>query len=383
MLNVLTLLAIVLVAMPAFYLLAAIISVVRFRRHLRDAAMNSDTPISVLKPLCGDEVDLEQNLRSFCVQDYENFQIIFGVRDPQDPATEIVNRIIAQFPERDISLVADERVLGSNLKISNLANMMPLAKHDILVIADSDMWVGPEYLKTVAAPFVSADVGAATCLYSGSARGGVLSKLGAMFINDWFFPSALIPAMHGELSFCFGATMAVRRDALAAFGGFEALADVLADDYMLGNHVARQGLKIALIPYVVKNIVHEPNLKALFRHEVRWARTIRNVKPFGYALSVITEALPLSIIAGLLFYFANWPLWMAMLPIVVLFALRLTLHLAVCRTIKGREECAPLLIPLRDLLSVCVRITAYLGSTVHWREQVLTVRANSCLQDAS
>lgn len=381
--NAYAMLGLMVVACSGAYLTVAIASVVRFRRRLDAAPRRADLPVTVLKPLCGAEVDLERNLRSFCDQDYGTYQVIFAVRDPHDPAIAVVEALIAAFPDTDIALVVDERVHGANLKISNLANMMPQAKHDILVISDSDMRVGRDYLQTVAATFADPRVGAATCLYSGSAGGGMLSRLGAMFINDWFLPSALIPALRDELTFCFGATMAVRRDALEAFGGFAALADVLADDYMLGNLVTQQGSKVALVPYVVDNLVFEPSLMALFLHEVRWARTIRNVKPMGYALATVTDALPLAVAAAGLFHLAAWPAWAVWSPLAAMIVLRLALHLAVHDTIKGRGTFAPWLIPLRDLLSLCVRIAAYFGTTVHWRDQVLTVRDNSYLEDAS
>ena len=177
--------------------------------------------------------------------------------------------------------------------------------------------------------------------------------------------------------------MAARRGAIENIDGFGALANILADDYMLGNFVHRQGQKVALAPYLVRNIVHEPSMRALFLHEVRWARTIKNVKPLSYALSTITEGLFLSVVAAVLLSFGGVSGWLIALPIIIVALLRLALHLGVCETIKGQGERTPWLIPLRDLLSLGVRISSYFGTTVHWREQVLTVRADSTLQDVS
>lgn len=388
MLNAYIALGAVLGLAPACYFAAAITGVRRFRRRL-DGGRRPGGPavgpaaVTVLKPLCGDEAGLAENLRSFCDQDFPDYQVVFGVRDRRDPAAGVVEKLIAEFPGRDLAMVVNDRVVGANPKVSNLANMYVRAKHDLLVIADSDVRVGRGYLRAVAAAFSDADVGAATCLYSGRARGGLASKLGAMFINDWFFPSALIAARNGGLSFCFGATMAVRRGALDRFGGFEALADVLADDYMLGRKVHRQGRKIALVPYVVTNVVDEADLKSLFVHEVRWARTIKNVRPFAYALSTLTEGLALSALGALLLHMGDAPGWAAAAPVIVVGALRLALHLSLCGAIKEHGECAPWLIPLRDLMSLCVRIAGYFGSTVQWRGRELTVRANGRLQDVS
>ena len=383
--NAYTISGLLLTILPAAYLITAIFGVWQFRRiHERAPRHVAAGPgVTVLKPLCGDEVELLENLRSFCDQDYPDFQVIFGLSSDKDPAILKVKQLMGEFQEHDISLVVDERVHGSNLKISNLLNMLDHAKHDILVVADSDMRVERDYLQIVAATFDDPCVSAATCLYSGSARGGLPSTLGAMFINDWFFPSALIPALRDKLTYCFGATMAARRGAIENIGGFGALANILADDYMLGNFVHRQGQKVALAPYLVRNIVHEPSMRALFLHEVRWARTIKNVKPLSYALSTITEGLFLSVVAAVLLSFGGVSGWLITLPIIIVALLRLALHLGVCETIKGQGERTPWLIPLRDLLSLGVRISSYFGTTVHWREQVLTVRADSTLQDVS
>ena len=383
--NAYTISGLLLTILPAAYLITAIFGVWQFRRiHERAPRHVAAGPgVTVLKPLCGDEVELLENLRSFCDQDYPDFQVIFGLSSDKDPAILKVKQLMGEFQEHDISLVVDERVHGSNLKISNLLNMLHHAKHDILVVADSDMRVERDYLQVVAATFDDPCVSAATCLYSGTARGGLPSTLGAMFINDWFFPSALIPALRDKLTYCFGATMAARRGAIENIGGFGALANILADDYMLGNFVHRQGQKVALAPYLVRNIVHEPSMRALFLHEVRWARTIKNVKPLSYALSTITEGLFLSVAAAVLLSFGGVSGWLIALPIIIVALLRLALHLGVCETIKGQGERTPWLIPLRDLLSLGVRISSYFGTTVHWREQVLTVRADSTLQDVS
>tara|TARA_B100000401_G_scaffold366542_1_gene264776 strand:+ start:119 stop:1276 length:1158 start_codon:yes stop_codon:yes gene_type:complete len=385
MMNAYTISGLLLTILPAAYLITAIFGVWQFRRiHERAPRHVAAGPgVTVLKPLCGDEVELLENLRSFCDQDYPDFQVIFGLSSDKDPAILKVKELMGEFQEHDISLVVDERVHGSNLKISNLLNMLHHAKHDILVVADSDMRVERDYLQVVAATFDDPCVSAATCLYSGTARGGLPSTLGAMFINDWFFPSALIPALRDKLTYCFGATMAARRGAIENIGGFGALANILADDYMLGNFVHRQGQKVALAPYLVRNIVHEPSMRALFLHEVRWARTIKNVKPLSYALSTITEGLFLSVAAAVLLSFGGVSGWLIALPIIIVALLRLALHLGVCETIKGQGERTPWLIPLRDLLSLSVRISSYFGTTVHWREQVLTVRANSTLRDLS
>jgi ceramide glucosyltransferase len=363
------------------YMVLAVIGVVRFGRALGKKPQHSGnwTPVTVLKPLCGDEPELYENLKSFCEQDYPSYQVVFGVRDAADPAIAVAERLIAEFPAKDLALVVDERVIGRNLKVSNLANMMRRARHELIVVADSDMRVGRGYLTAVAGVFDDARAGAATCLYSGAGASNLASRLGAMFINDWFLPSALIPTMFGELKFCFGATMAVRRSALKEIGGFEALADVLADDYMLGHLVSQQGHKVALAPYVVENRVHEAGLKALFRHETRWARTIRSVQPGGYALSFVTEALALSLLAAAATYHATQSVPLAAVPVAATLTLRWTLHFAAQRKLAGGRSFSPWLIPLRDALSLAVRVGSFFGRGVSWRGQEMTVHADSRL----
>jgi ceramide glucosyltransferase len=356
------------------YGLIAIARVLLFRRTISNAPLaTGDRPVTVIKPICGMEVELAENLRSFCNQDYGDYQILFGVRSAADPAIPVVEAIIAEFPDHDISLIVSERIIGSNYKISNIANIAEQAKHDILVISDSDMRVERHYLKAVIAPFSREDIGATTCLYSGHASGGTASIVAAMFVNDWFLPSALIPQGFAEQKYCFGATMAVRRDVLNKAGGFSALANFLADDYMLGKIVTDAGYRIALVPHVVANVMHEESWQSVYQHELRWARTIRSVQPVGYALSAITEILPLSILAGAALWFAGQPLLSAAAPIILALALRTILHGAVCASLVNGKSCAPWLIPVRDTLSLMVRVSGYFGSRVMWRENAFTV----------
>lgn len=377
--------ALALLAASAIYVVLASICVLAFRRRLRRtiAGTGAEPGITILKPLCGMEVGLADNLRSFCRQDYGAFQIVFGVRDPNDPAIGVVERLQREFPDRDLTLVVDSRMIGHNLKASNLANMLPAARHDLLVIADSDMRVRPDYLRAVAASFADPEVGAATCPYSGGAGHDLPSRLGALFINDWFFPSALIPATLGNLKFCFGATMAVRRDVLAEIGGFELIAGFVADDYMLGQLVADRKRTVALVPYIVENAVAEKDMASLFRHEIRWSRTVRSVRPWGYALSFITELLPLALLAAVAVYASTASAVLAAGLVAGALALRLGLHYVVRATIPYRGQHAALLVPFRDLLSLAIRVASYGGNTVKWREQMLTLRENSRIRDVA
>lgn len=357
-----------------FYLVWAYLAVRAFGRK-RVGEGGFQEPVTILKPVCGLDPGLYGNLRSFCEQDYPEFQVIFGVHSADDPALAVVERVIRDFPNRDLGLVIDERVIGTNHKVSNLANMYDEVKHDILVVADSDMRVDRGYLAAVTAPFRDPLVGAVTCLYRGSAVGGLASVLGAMFINDWFVPSVLAAARFHPMRFCFGATMAVRRQALEEIGGFPALASHIADDYMLGRLVTDAGYRIVLSRYVVENVVLEPDMATLMRHERRWARTVRSVQPVGYAFSFLTNAVPLALIFLLASKFSALG-WAAL---ILALGLRIMLHYLVRATLGVRGLAAPWLVPVRDFLGIAVWAASFFGRDVHWRERTFSLEADGQL----
>ena len=345
--------------------------------QIRAAVASPNAPsVSVLKPICGLDADLYENLRSICQQDYPVFQVVFGVADALDPALTILHQLQAEFPLCDIKIIVDPRLIGANAKVSNLANILRSARHDLLVIADSDMRVGPEYLATVVQSLMAPGVGAATCLYKAVAKRGIASRLGADFVNDWFLPSVLVAHYFEPLRYCFGATMALRRDVLEEIGGFECLRDVLADDYMLGKRVAARGYRVALVPYLVENVVAEPDLRALFMHELRWARTVRTVRPIGYAMSLVTHALPMSL---LLFTLSPWHK-LAFLLAAMSVVGRIAMHILSRTAFRLEAERWYWRAPLRDALSFFVWAISFCGRNVHWRERSFVVDRNGELE---
>jgi ceramide glucosyltransferase len=331
-------------------------------------------PVTILKPLHGEDAQLYENLRSFCVQRHPCFQVIFGVRAAADPAIPIVRRLIAEFSDRDLVLVVDPSVCGSNFKVSNLENMIALAKHDIFVIADSDMRVGTDYLTAVTAPLAQAGIGLVTCLYRARPVAGLYSRLGAMFVNHGFLPSALIGERMRPGDACFGATMALRRDVYASIGGFAALRDQLADDYALGAAIRRAGKRIVLSSELVDTMMADPDLRSLVGHELRWCRTIRLIAPLGFAASVVTHPLALAILATLALGFA--PVMLAVLAIAL--ACRLAMIRLVDRAL-GLPATTPWLVPLRDMLSFAVFIASFLGNRVAWRDSAFRIAADGRL----
>lgn len=355
------------------YLTAAIAQAAAFRPSVRGAS-SSGPAISILKPVCGLEPNLFENLSSFCEQDYSEYQIVFGALAGDDPAIAVVKRVIERYPARDLSLVIGGRAMGANRKVSNLANMLSQARYQILVTADSDTRVDRFYLRALAAPFDDPEVAAVTCLYKGIATRGLACRLGAMYINDSFAPSALVAMRTQKLAFCFGATTAVKRAALEEIGGFAALADQLADDYQLGKMLTERGHKIALARYVVEVTVHEPSLKTLLRHELRWARTLRAVRPAGYAASLLTHTL---ILSSFLLVARVAALSAAVLAVSAM--LRVLLHYLMSARFGLPARATPWLIPLRDALSFGVWVASFCGRTVHWRGRDFVIDAGGRL----
>jgi ceramide glucosyltransferase len=345
-------------------------------RDSRAASSSFAPPVSVLKPVRGDDGQLYANLRSFCEQDYPAYEVLVGVRNADDPAVAIVEKLSRDFPHLDLTCVVTGVPIGSNRKISTLEALSRRARYGTFVVADADMRVRRDYLRAVVAPLADPSVGLVTCLYRGVATGGLASTLGAMFINEWFFPGALVGARFGPLRNAFGATLALHRDVLASIGGFEALADHLADDYLIGAMVSRRGLRVALAPYLVTNIVVEQDLRSLLFHELRWARTFRTVQPLAYAFSGASHGIPMA----LLLLLAAGPTRTA------LAVLGLNV-LARCggRIVLYRRLGVPLrwwttwLVPFRDVLSFALWASSFLGREVHWGDERFRVDAGGRL----
>lgn len=259
-------------------------------------ALAARPAVTVLKPLHGDEPHLHENLLSVCHQLRDGDQLVCGVREADDPAIDVVRRVQAGFAPGTVDLVIDPQVHGSNLKVSNLLNMLARARHDWLVLADSDISVAPGYLEQVVAPLAEPGVGVVTCLYQGVAQPGFWSRLGCLFIDDWFAPSVRLSHALGSRRFAFGSTIALRRDSLAAAGGLETLRDTLADDFWLGELTRRAGLRTVLSAALVGTEVSETRLATLVSHELRWLRTIRAIAPAGFFASVVCFTWPVALL---------------------------------------------------------------------------------------
>lgn len=375
-------------ASTAYAILAAAVTVRRRMRSresveqpgrgIRPESTNPSVPgVTVLKPLCGTEPELYECLRSFCDQVYPRLQVVFGVHHPQDPAVPVVRRLQREFPGLDLDLAIDSTEHGSSLKVSNLINMMRLARHDLLCLSDSDVSVPRDYVQRVVAPLADARIGLVTCSYRGIARGGLWSQLLAAFVNGWFMPTVFVGAALGAQAFVSGVTIALRRDALEAIGGFEAIRDQLADDYRLGELTRLAGLRTFLSEVVVDTYLHETSARQLVRHELRWLRTIRAVRPGGYAGLFFTFGWPVALI-GCLLADAARP---ALVMLAASAAARLLLHFEVRRT--GTAVSQLWVLPISDSLAFALWCWGFVSRRVHWRHTRYTVARDGTVQPIS
>jgi ceramide glucosyltransferase len=363
-------------ALAAFAMIYAVIAciAVSMRIKVSRIAAGGMPAVTILKPLCGAEPETYECLRSFCDQSYPEFQVVFGVSDSLDPAVAIVNRLQSEFPRLDLQIAVDRRQHGSSRKVSNLINMMPLARHEYLVVSDSDVRVPRDYLARVVAPLLETDVGIVTCIYRGNPRRGLWPLLASQFINEWFIPSVRVSAMSGSRAFAFGATIAIRRPVLASIGGFNAIANQLADDYRLGESTRHLGLRTVLSDVVVETSVIDGSCGDLVRHELRWLRTIRALQPLGYAFSFVTFGMPVALVGAVLAGGAPPAVGMA----VVTALARIVLHLSVRK--PGSAVLQMLLLPCRDMLSLSLWVWSFVTRSVHWRDDQYRVTRDGSAQ---
>ena len=361
----------------AAYALAAAFLAGRFMRGQRNARA-AYPPVTILKPLYQGEPGLSDNLESFFNQDYPGgIQIVFGVHDEGDPAAAVVRELQARYPHLDTMIVADGALHGSNAKVSNLINMLPSARHDVLVLSDSDITVSPHWLRQVTDALAAPGVGLVTCLYTGEvARGekGVWATLSAMGTSYDFLPNVVLGTSLGLAEPCMGSTIALSRAMLDEIGGFMAFADYLADDYEIGRAVRQTGHTLAMPAIGVGHTAGETSMGELFRHELRWTRTIRTLNPLGHLGTIVTFGFPIALIAAILLDFS----WFSL----VVLAITVTARLFLKRRIDGifGTYAGPFwLLPVRDLLSFAVFVTSQFGETVHWRGSRFAVEPSGAM----
>lgn len=356
------------------YTLAAAAAVRRLEGG--DAPAEGYVPgITLLKPLRGAEADLYGNLASFCDQDYPGaVQILFGVQDANDPAVAVVLRLIAERPGEDLQLRVLANAAGPNPKIATLIGLQRDIRHEVVVLSDSDVSVARSYLARTVAALAEPGVGLVTCLYRGAPLPGLWPKLASMAVDYHFLPAVLFGLALRIARPCFGSTIALRRETLHRIGGFDAFVSRLADDNAIGESVRALGMRVAIPRWVVAHACSEKSLAELWRHELRWGRTLRAVSPAGYAGTLVTHPLSLALLGALLDGFG----WLGLAAVAAAIACRLVLQLQVDHTL-GLSTSRWWLGPVRDVLAFAVFVASFFVDVVSWRGRRYRVCADGTL----
>jgi ceramide glucosyltransferase len=369
-----------------YYLICLWSSAVFLRRRQtgRSARPTQELPaVSILKPLKGTDPEMYESFRSHCLQDYRDYEIIFGVHDANDPAIESVRRLQREFPDRGIQLVVCKKLLGANVKVSNLSQMLDAASYDHLLVNDSDIRVEADYLRRVLGPLADPQVGMVTCLYRGVAASTFGSRLESLGISTDFCAGVLAARqLEGGIRFGLGSTLAFRRSDLAGIGGFEAVVDYLADDYELGKRIADAGFKIELSESVLETYLPAYSMREFLGHQLRWARGIRDSRAGGYFGLVFTFGLMWSGLLLLAGRGANWTWEIAGLTLL----LRVAVAIVVGKAVLGDRRLLGqlwLLLPIRDVLAIAIWIASFAGHTVTWRGDRFELKAGKLVPESS
>jgi ceramide glucosyltransferase len=351
-----------------YYLISIYCTYVFFSKTFRElSSSGSFAPaISILKPVRGMDREAYENFASYCRQDYPEYEVLFAVADVDDPAIRVIVRLIRDFPACSIRLLVGAPALGASGKVNKLCRLVREAKHDLLVINDSDVRVDQNYLREVAAPFATPGLGAVTAFYRGMAEGSLGAKLEGLALSTETVPNALVAKqLEGKVQFVFGWTVATTKQHLASIGGFEAMVNHHSDDFELGNRIAAQGLRIEFLQHPVWMVFPKETLREYLRHELRWSIGLRNVRPSGYCGLLLTFGLPWALLAGV----AAPSMTSAGLYLLSYMVLRLGqvwmagvwgLHDSLTRKNLW-------LVPLRDALNFVVWVVGLFASKITWR----------------
>ncbi|MEO8371411.1 MAG: bacteriohopanetetrol glucosamine biosynthesis glycosyltransferase HpnI [Candidatus Solibacter sp.] len=352
------------------YCVLTIIAAVRYRA-VRPAPLRVAAPISVLKPLAGIDDGLEANLRTFFEQDYADFEILFAVRNPEDPAIGVVERLRAEYPAVPSQLMVTGEPPYANAKVYSLDRMLKAARYDLLVMADSDIRVTRGMLSAIAAEFQDAALGLATCPYRAVPGRSFWNTLEAVGLNTEFIGGVLVARMLDGMKFALGPTIAARRATLEGIGGFDAVKDFLAEDFVMGHLAAARGDGVILSSYVIEHRIGAQTLGANLRHRLRWNRSTRRSRPAGYVGQLFTNPLPLA-----LMLWASRPEWWAVAAATLL--LRAAAGVATAGYVLRDPLTARLfwLVPVQDVLSFLMWLAGFFGNTILWRGRKYYLQAD-------
>jgi len=364
------LILVALVAGSMVYCVLTVVAAVRYRA-VRPCAPPDWPPVSVLKPLAGIDDGLEENLRTFFEQRYPAFEILFAVREAGDRAIAVVERLQTQYPAVSTRLIVTGEPPYPNAKVFSLDRMLQASRFDLIVMSDSDIRVTPDMLRTIAAEFADPGVGLATCPYRAVPGRSVWSALEAVGLNTEFLGGVLVARMLDGMKFALGPTIAARREVLSRIGGFDAVKDFLAEDFVMGKLAAERGAGVILSSYVIEHRIGAQGFAANLRHRLRWCRSTRRSRPWGYVGQIFTNPLPLA----LALWAAKPEWWPIVLATVVLRALAgwATVEHVLHDRLTRRRWC---LIPLQDLASFVVWVAGFFGNTILWRGRKYYLLAN-------
>jgi len=350
-----------LVAGSWVYCVLTVIAALRYRA-VRPAATRTFPPISLLKPLVGVDEGLAVNLASFFEQEYPAFEILFAVRDPADAAVKVVEKLAAQYPEVPARLIVTGEPPYPNAKVYSLDLMLQDARHELVVMSDSDIRVTPAMLQTMAAEFADPEVALITCPYRAVAGRSPWSTLEAIGLNTEFLGGVLVARLLDGMKFALGPTIAVRRKALERIGGFDRLKDYLAEDFVMGKLVAESGASVVLSSYVIEHRIGSQGLKANLRHRLRWNRSTRRSRPWGYVGQLFTNPFPLAMLLC-----AARPAWWQLFAVTLLFRAASMLAIAAYVLRDPLTRRLWWLVPVQDVASFLVWIGGFFGNTIVWR----------------
>jgi len=352
------------IAPLAYYALAILAAIRFFRRERTKPLAEFRPPVSILKPVRGVDFATYENFSSFCRQNYEDYEILFCVNEMSDAAIPVIQRVMAEFPGRSIRVLSGATQLGTNRKVNNLALLAKEAKHDYLVQSDGDVRVGPNYLKEVIAPFRDSRVGVVSCFYRGVAQANLAAEIEAVGATSDFFAGAMVADWMEGVTFALGASVATTKGWLGKMGGYEALANFLADDYEIGNRVHKAGGKVLLSREAVWTMYPALHFGEFWEHQVRWARTVRLVRPTSFLGLIVTHGLPWAVAAALVAPNGR----VAFAYLMAYLVLRLSMAWVAGVWGLGDEilRRKMWLIPLRDAVHFVVWLAGFTSNRVRW-----------------
>jgi ceramide glucosyltransferase len=352
---------IILLALLAGALVYSGLTVIAALRYLavRPPELQSPESISILKPLAGLDAGLESNLRTFFEQDYPSFEILFAVREADDPAIPVVEKLQRDYPHVSSRLLITGEPPYPNAKVFSLDRMLQASDHDLLVMSDSDIRVTPAMLRTIAAEFQDPKLGIATCPYRAVAGESFWSQIEAIGMNTDFLAGILVARMLEGMHFAVGPTIAARRRALESIGGFDRLKDYLAEDFVMGKFAAEAGYGVSLSSYVIEHHIGSADFVRNAAHRLRWTRSTRRSRPAGYLGQLFTMPVPLALLV------TAWnPSWWPVLPVAL--AMRGIGAWTIAELVL-HARINWLLLPLEDIAGFCFWIAGFFGNTIVWR----------------